>query len=120
MPHSDIIHFRKRLGEKLEIVMLSVNPEYTTEYHQERSVADIKSIGFSSEPGLVNKIYNILAGLRMGIFLLGTYLFTKNMHIRLWPSAFNALREIASLILYSTSAAGILTVSYHRNSIKKD
>jgi coenzyme F420-reducing hydrogenase beta subunit/polysaccharide pyruvyl transferase WcaK-like protein len=119
MPHSDIIHFRKRLGEKLEILMLSVNPDYTSEYHRERSAADIKSIGMTSESGLTNKIYNILAGVRMVVFLFGTYLFANDIHIRLWPSAFNALREIASADLVFNVGGGNLNSIIPQEFYKK-
>ena len=114
MPHCDIRHFRERLGNELEIVMLSEDPSNTSQYHQERAISDIKYIGFSPRSGIINKIYNFFVTLHITVFLIGVYLFTKNLHLRLWPSAFNALREIASAdLLFNVGGGNLNSIIPH-------
>jgi len=109
MPHADLIHFRKKYNRnELEIVMLSENPEYTESYHHERSIADISNVSFSADSGLLTKCYNILIALRIIVFFTGIYLYKRGIHIRLWPQAFNALREIDSSDLIFNVGGGNL------------
>ena len=119
MPHCDIMHFRECLGNTLEIVMLSEDPSNTSEYHQERAISDIQNIGFSPSSGIISKIYNFFMSIHITVFLVGVYLFTKNFHLRLWPSAFNALREIASADLLFNVGGGNLNSIIPQEFYKK-
>lgn len=119
MPHADLLHFRKKLHNDLEIVMLSVNPEYTSCFHGERSIEDIKHIGITSLPGLKNYFSNLSAIIRIFIFLIGAYLLKRGIHLRLWPSAFNALREIDSADLLFNVGGGNLNSIIPQEFYKK-
>jgi polysaccharide pyruvyl transferase WcaK-like protein len=56
MPQAVIFNLRRLMGD-LDIVMFSPNPEYTTEYHGERSIRDVNSF-FFHEGWLVERLKN--------------------------------------------------------------
>jgi coenzyme F420 hydrogenase subunit beta len=108
MPHTDLIHLRKMFSKRLEVVMFSPDPEYTASFHGEVSVDDIEKIGLSSRRGMAATLMNGSKILHMIVFLAGTWLFKKGVHIQLWPSAYRGLREIASADLLFNVGGGNL------------
>ena len=108
MPHADLLNFKQRLGRDLEIVMLSENPEYTQAYHQEKTVPDIDKISPLPQKDFNTKIYNLFICAHMAVFLIGVFLFKKGFYLRLWPTAFNALRHLASADLVFNVGGGNL------------
>lgn len=108
MPRTDLIHLRKMFGKRLEVVMFSPDPKYTASYHGEASVDDIEKIGISSRKGMAAALVNGTKLLHMIIFLTGTWLFKKGLHVRLWPSAYRGIREIASADLLFNVGGGNL------------
>jgi len=93
MPHAIRLNLRRALGDNLDLVMLSHSPQVTNEFHGEKSKLDFTKISFSPDTRLINNIISFFMTL---ILLLATYLEKFGYRLRLWPSAREALDEIAS------------------------
>ena len=107
MPHADRLNLRNVLGD-VEIVMFSPNPEYTCHFHSERSIRDLKELGFSPNANIIIKFVKLMAS---SVFLLGAFLERLGIHIRLWHSARLALDEIASAdLVFNVGGANLNSI----------
>jgi coenzyme F420 hydrogenase subunit beta len=111
MPHADILNLKEILGDDIEIVMLSPDPTYTEETHKQRSIKDISNLGFSPNKGITAKLGNIVKASYGLIFLLAAFLEKKGIHLKLWPTARNALNEmISSDIIFNVGGGNLNSV----------
>jgi polysaccharide pyruvyl transferase WcaK-like protein len=92
MPRADIRNLRTRLKD-IDIVMLSPNPEYTRDYHGERSVHDVDDLGYRRNSGTRGKL---AFASRTLLFLAGALAERHGLHMRMWPEARAVLDEIHS------------------------
>ena len=119
MPHADILNLKKIFGDKLEIVMLSPDPTYTRETHKQRSIKDIDRLGLSPNSGIRSKLRNIKKILYGFIFLLASFLSKRKKHLKLWPTARNALNEMISSDLIFNVGGGNLNSIIPQELYKK-
>lgn len=107
MPHADIINFRNSLSS-VDIVMLSRDPQYTTEYHGERSIYDITGISFSRN---ASKKIRLKVLLQIILFLTAAILKRFKIHIRLWENAREVLNEMATAdVLFNVGGGNLNSI----------
>ena len=93
MPHAIRVNLRKKVGNHLEIMMLSPYPELTQLLHGENSNNDFTYISHDSGASLIRKLFSFF----MTIILFGgTVLEKHGIRLHLWQSARRALDEIIS------------------------
>ena len=115
MPHADIINLRSMFGDRLDVVMLSPDPEYTREFHKERSIKDINEL----TPFPLNGVISIVKIIMSLYFLWGAFLYKHGISIRLWPNARNVLDEMASCDLLFNVGGGNLNSVIPQELYKK-
>ena len=105
MPHADSLNLRANISD-LDIVMCSPDPEYTSEFHGERSIYDLTGLSCSRTAHLGIKFQVAVSTL---LFLLGAFAERAGLHMRLWPTARLFLDEIACADLLFNVGGGNLT-----------
>lgn len=105
MPHADRLNLRSKIND-LDIVMCSPDPEYTIEFHGERSIHDITGLSCSRTAHLETKFK---VGASTLLFLLGAFAERIGFHMHLWPTARLFLDEIACADLLFNVGGGNLT-----------
>jgi coenzyme F420 hydrogenase subunit beta len=93
MPHAVRLNLKKRFGDSINIVMLSVNPESTEERHGERSRLDFTMISNHRDASIKLRLATKILTL---ILLTAVLLERKGIKIRLWKSAREALDELST------------------------
>jgi polysaccharide pyruvyl transferase WcaK-like protein len=80
MPQAVIYNLRRTISD-LEIVMLSPNPAYTTEYHKERSIYDINAY-LNRKPWIISK----LTSRRLGVIgrIVNKLYFHRLIYFLMW------------------------------------
>jgi coenzyme F420 hydrogenase subunit beta len=93
MPHAIRINLRRDIGQDLDLVMLSYNPGLTHETHGEVSRHDFTYISHAQNASIKRKVLTICM---TAILIFAAFLETLGIRLRLWPSAREALTEIAT------------------------
>jgi coenzyme F420 hydrogenase subunit beta len=106
MPHAIRLHFRKRFGDDLELVMLSWDPDYTHAFHGEQSFKDIDGISPSASASLRKRIQAVGGAV---VFLIGALAQRWNVRLRLWPSARGTLDHLYTTDILFNVGGGNLT-----------
>ena len=111
MPQSIIKTFREKLGDDLDIIMFSPNPEYTEKYHKERSEKDITYILLSHSNNYLEKIKNLFKFLLGLSFIFGVYLQSKGIRLFLWKDARLFLDELyTSDVLFNVGGGNLNSI----------
>jgi coenzyme F420 hydrogenase subunit beta len=116
MPHADRLNLKALLEDDVELVMLSHNPAYTTAFHGERSIHDVRALGLNPERSMKAKV--IVAGAST-LFLVGALAERYGIHLRLWSSARAVLDELASADLLFNVGGGNLNSVIPQELYKK-
>jgi coenzyme F420 hydrogenase subunit beta len=108
MPHADRINLKKLLKNDVDIVMVSHDPEYTSVYHGERAIYDIRILGFHPKAPLPQKIRSLGAII---VFLSGAVAQKYGIRLRLWHSARNLLDELSNAdILFNVGGGNLNSI----------
>jgi len=104
MPHAVRNNLRERLGDDLEIVMLSPCPQCTVDMHGEKSSSDFTHISHRRNASITRKCISF----GMTCFLYTAVLLEKytGLRLSLWPSTRTALDEIKSADLILNVGGG--------------
>lgn len=116
MPHAIRIALRKSLGERLDLVMLSPDPDSTEWSHGETSRLDFTRISYSPGASPVRKL--AVAGMTV-LLLLAALLERIGVRIRLWRGAREALDEIGSADVILNVGGGNITTDIPSEFYKK-
>lgn len=119
MPHADRLNLREYLGNELEIVMFSPDPDFTQKFHNEFAIKDIDELSPLFEKGIKYKLITFRALMRSIVFILGVYLYKYNVSLHLWPSARKVLENIASCDLIFNVGGGNLNSLIPQELYKK-
>ncbi len=118
MPRADILRLRERC-RALSIVMLSPDPDYTEEYHRERSVPDLEGMSWAAEMSARTRLKT---GARALLFLTGAFAQRLGLRMRLWPNARAVLDELASADLLFNVGGGnlnsVIPTELHKKCIE--
>lgn len=93
MPHAIRLNLRKELGQDLDLVMLSYDPDLTHEIHGEVSRYDFTYIGHTPDASIKRKVSTICM---TSILIFAAFLEARGIRLRLWRCAREALTEIAT------------------------
>lgn len=109
MPHAIRNRLREKLGDRLELVMLSYDPDCTTEMHGEKSVPDFTYISHRSGSSILRKLvtFGMTCLLFTSVYLQKWF----DVRLALWPSARAALDAInTSDLVFNVGGGNINTV----------
>ena len=116
MPHAIRLALRKALGERLDLVMLSPDPESTERSHGETGRLDFTRISHSPGTSPLRKL--AVAGMT-AILLLAASLERIGLRLSLWRSAREALDEIGSADVILNVGGGNITTDIPSEFYKK-
>ena len=134
MPQAVIYNLRRTISD-LEIVMLSPNPDYTTEYHKERSIHDINAY-LNTQPWLIGKLTSRRLGIvgkvvnkfyshklvylaRWLYFLIVAKCYSYKINLPLNEMAKEILNELASADLLFNNGGGNINTLFHGELYKQ-
>lgn len=107
MPRADILRFRSAVDD-LDIVMLSPDPDYTEEYHGERSTPDLEGVSWSPESSARERLK---CAVRAMLVLSGAAAHRCGLRLGLWPNARSVLDELASAdVLFNVGGGNLNSV----------
>jgi len=107
MPRADILRFRSAVDD-LDIVMLSPDPDYTEEYHGERSTPDLEGVSWSPESSGRERLK---CAVRAMLVLSGAAAHRCGLRLRLWPNARSVLDDLASAdVLFNVGGGNLNSV----------